>query len=350
MKLKKPITSAEPSTVSSSASVVSSPPLEGLSEIGAKVLPRTNFIQGPRTRQPAAPPPSWMLPTLDFRVLDGPTDNLFLQTNSLAAHAVVSSTPKVRAIATFPSGNAGVAIFADRALPENRNLTLSAGMLSPATPINDGQAVSVELTANTSHFTLGQVVLDSLRSIREVTEGNGQALPLLPEQESLQTAPRVVSTETETQAVFERRDLSGKKYQMVLRFPPNTRVTFDNNAVHVKAPGEGALAFTLEARVPFPPLKPFPVEKLLNPVALKRLRQLDPTDPRTKQLTLAVESLRFLSYESVMGPDGQPAPYSDKFLAGSWRFETYSVATPCCRRSWQRSFSRPRRLKPRWEA
>ncbi len=261
--------------------------------------------------------------TLSFRDVEGPNTNVFLQTASVATQVVVSSTPQVRAIASFPSGNSGVALFASPLSPKAPPLHWTVGEVTPGVARPGAQRATMNLVADQRSFVIDQVVLDSLRSVREVTEGTGKALALAPEQSALQKPPVVELDAKETRVRLTRVNLDGSAYECVLHLPPQSQVTVNGGALEIRAPGQGPLAMQVDAEVPFAPLNPLPVASLLNPQALHQLENLDPADPQTAQTVKALQSLRFLSYQPAVGPDGKALPYSDKFLAGGWRFETY---------------------------
>ena len=166
--------------------------------------------------------------------------------------------------------------------------------------------------------------MDSLRSSRAVTEGAGRALELLPEQQALTSAPRVEQTKAGTVVTFERANLDGKSYVMKLHLPKGAKVDFlKNGQVKIDSGGKGALTMRVDAQVPYPPLNPLPLSEMIHPQALKQFEQLDPKAPKTRQIYDALRALQFLSFQQATGPDGKPVPYSEKLLAGSWRFETY---------------------------
>ncbi|MBK7858904.1 MAG: hypothetical protein IPJ65_09855 [Archangiaceae bacterium] len=258
----------------------------------------------------------------EFRMEQGPNSNLFLQSSRVASHVVVSSEPVARAIASFPAGNSGVAVFAGAGRSENQGLKLTAGALREGQAPAGSQAISFELIASKQGFVLDQVVLDSLRSVREITEGNGSALELLQEQRERVAAPRIEQQADQTVLTLQRQNLDGKTFELTLHFPAGTRVEVREGAVHVAGSGKGPLEMRLDAQVPYPPMNPLPLSEMLSPQAVRRLEQLDPRDPKTTQLRDALRALQFLSFREAHGPDGTAVPYSE-LLAGSWRFQTY---------------------------
>jgi hypothetical protein len=113
---------------------------------------------------------------------------------------------------------------------------------------------------------------------------------------------------------FRRVELNGTPWVLKLDLTPNTRIEWPQmdlgaagrlkTPLHLATTDGQPLQFTVEGKVPFPPLTPLRPEELLNQQASMLL--LSGSD----RYQNAVRDLRMLAYR-------------EKLLAGTWHFETY---------------------------
>ena len=221
---------------------------------------------------------------LSFDVNEGPNLNSFLREGPVAAHLLLRSGLDPRLLVAFPAGNSGVGIwFARTARPVKWALRGRPQPLATqdgrGRPLY-GMTAEVMLTG-TADLSFKQAVLSSVRVLRDY-----QALGTFP-------AEVAVSPTTRDSTITWSRDrLDGAAgYRLSLQ------VT--HGALHgdqMTAASDGKIAFKVTALSGEAPLTPLGGEHLLNDQA-----QAD---------AAARNVLTFLSYK-------------EKFLAGSWRFNTY---------------------------
>jgi hypothetical protein len=219
----------------------------------------------------------------DFARVEGLNLNSFARQGPVAAHIVLRSSDRPRLIVAFPAGNSGVGLwFGQTDAPARWT------MPAPATPltVKDGRGrplngVSFQAEIATPHLVAKQAVLSSIRVLRDY--------------EALGTAPREVLTDpvrSGATLTWTRDRLDGAAgYRLSVRV---VRGRLDGDTIVAGADGKIALAIT--ALTGETSLTPVPVGSLLNATAK--------ADPNARR------ALDFLSYR-------------EKFLAGSWRFDTY---------------------------
>lgn len=224
---------------------------------------------------------------LRFQTMDGHTLNAFYRHGPVAAHLLLRSGTDPRILVAFPAGNSGVGLwFAD--LERSVNWTLAKPL--EAIIETDGfgrplRGVRAELLVDAPTLEVRQALLSSVRVLRDYETG-----AVAPAE--VATAPVI----TGQQVSWSRHRLDGAPgYRMSLELL-HGRLHGSGEAVRITAGREGRIRFRLVALTGETPLAPLATPALLNDLA----------DPDTR----ARNALAFLSYE-------------EKFLAGSWRFNTY---------------------------
>jgi len=209
--------------------------------------------------------------------------NSFVRRGPVSAHIVLRSGSDPRLIVAFPAGNSGVGLWFDR-VDSAPQWTMTA----PASPVTIADpkgrplhGVSFEAVIAASRLVPRQAVLSSIRVLRDY--------------QALGTAPKAVLTPMTARGdmlIWARDRLDGAPgYRLSVRV---VRGRLDGDAI-VAGP-DGRIALAIVALSGETPLTPVPIAGLLTPRA-------NP-DPGARR------ALEFLSYR-------------EKFLAGSWRFDTY---------------------------
>ncbi|MGN6738352.1 hypothetical protein [Dyella sp.] len=209
--------------------------------------------------------------------------NRFVRQGDVAAHIVLRSGTDPRLIVAFPAGNSGVGLWFDPvAAPATWTLD------GPATPLTQSDAkgrplhgVRFTATLHTPTLAPKQALLSSIRVLRDY---QGQGI-----------APKDVLTNARTDGntlAWSRDRLDGAPGYAL-------SVTAMHGALrdgHFVAASDGTITLKITALSGETPLTPVSGHDLLNATA---------RDDRA-----AREALGFLSYR-------------EKYLAGSWRFDTY---------------------------
>ncbi|WP_443026648.1 hypothetical protein [Sphingomonas sp. Leaf21] len=218
-----------------------------------------------------------------YRLREGLNINSFTRAGPVAAHVVLRSGRQPRLLVAFPAGNSGTALWFEP-LDRDAAWTLE-GPPQPIT-VNDAKGralhgVRFTATIDAARLVPRQAVLSSIRVIRDY-----QALGKAPAE--VLTSPRVTAN-----AVRWSRDrLDGAAgYDLAMT------VTGGRNADGaILAGADGRIRFSVTALTGETPLTPRGGAQLLN--------------DRAQPDQGARNALTFLSY-------------AEKFLAGSWRFDTY---------------------------
>lgn len=222
-------------------------------------------------------------PALHFEVTEGQNLNAFYQQGPVAAHLLLRNGPDPRILVAFPAGNSGVGLwFETLARPAQWRL-VSAPVALDRTDgkgrVLHGIGAEAEVTAPA--LVVRQALLSSVRVLRDY-QGDHIVAP------EVVTAP-VIAGQTITWA---RDRLDGAPgYRLAL--------TVTHGALRdgrIVAGADGRISLRIEAQSGETPLTPLQGPALLTPAA-------NP-DPGARN------TLGFLSYR-------------EKFLAGSWRFDTY---------------------------
>ncbi len=215
------------------------------------------------------------------------------------AHLLVRADSRL--VVAFPAENLGVSLWFG---PKTR-VRVAAPPVMQAVP--QGQRLEVTLISQNSTMEIRDVVLDSIRTIRdrqtlgpagaEVVRRDRQAFALrhpVPENWASERI-RVASGRWEA----DRVNLDGGAFRALLLLPPQVRVEHGEEGWLLRSAAPFDLR--LVAEVPAAPLTASAPEDLFVPEALAL------EDPRSRA---AMQGLAFL------------AP-REKFMAGSWRFLTY---------------------------
>lgn len=225
---------------------------------------------------PAAPP-------LEFRIDSGNEINAFFRRGDVAAHLVLRSGTRPRILVAFPAGDSGVAVwFAATARPATWTL------VDPPHPVTlkDSKGrplrgIEAEADVDAGELRIGQALLSSVRVLRNYASGGAVPTTVL--------APALASGRRVT---WERDRLDGAAgYRLTIdvRGGAASRSALTSGA-------SGRLHLRIIAATGDAPLTPLGGAGLLDSAAASDTRER--------------EVLEFLSYR-------------EKYLAGSWRFDTY---------------------------
>lgn len=237
----------------------------------------------------AAPEPGVKAP-LQFRITEGNIDNVFFQDGSIAAHLLLSSGEKPRVLVAFPAGNSRAGLWFE---PTDKPVHWSLGQVTGQRRTVDGHAwngIAADASITADRLVLKDAVLGSIRMLRDYQQGEGYAAQLA-------ATPKVAATPqlTERSVSWQRERLDGAPGYAIALSTDNGRFTREHGHLVLRPDRAGeAMHLHIEASTGEPPLTPF--THLLNDRAQP--------DERSR------EALQFLSYR-------------EKFLAGSWRFDTY---------------------------
>ena len=223
-------------------------------------------------------------PRLAFDVTEGPNLNSFLREGPVAAHLLLRSGSDPRILIAFPAGNSGVGLwFSHTALPVHWSLQGRPQPLitqdSRGRPLY-GMTAEV-IVSGAPDLSVKEAVLSSVRVLRDY-----QALGTFP-------AEVGVKATTEGSALTWARD----RLDGAAGYRLSIEVTHGSlQAGRFTAAGDGKMALKITALSGEVPLTPLWGKHLLN--------------NRAQADAAARNVLTFLSYK-------------EKFLAGSWRFNTY---------------------------
>lgn len=217
-------------------------------------------------------------PDLAYRLTEGQNLNAFVREDAVAAHLLLRNGTDPRILVAFPAGNSGVGLWFE---PTPRPVAWRLDR--PPRPLRRGALNGVAATASVdaSRLVARQAVLSNVRYLRDY-----QAVGRFPPEVAV--AP-TINGDTIT---WRRARLDGAPgYELALRVVGGR---IDQGAI-VAGP-DGRIALEITALTGDTALTPIPVSQLLNSRAA--------ADPAAR------DALAFLSYR-------------EKFLAGSWRFNTY---------------------------
>ena len=223
-------------------------------------------------------------PRLSFDVNEGPNLNSFLRQGPVAAHLLLRSGQDPRILVAFPAGNSGVGLWF---APTDKAVRWALhGRPQPLTTQDArgrplyGMTLDAIATGATE-LRFKQAVLSSVRVLRDY--------------QALGTFPAEVAAQPTTQGstiTWARDRLDGAAgYRLSIKVTHGAL-----HADRVTAGSDGQIALTIKALSGEVPLTPLWGEHLLN--------------DRAQADVAARNVLTFLSYR-------------EKFLAGSWRFNTY---------------------------
>lgn len=237
----------------------------------------------------AAPDPGIGTP-LQFRITEGNIENAFFQDGSVAAHLLLSSGEKPRVLVAFPAGNSGAGIWFE---PTDKPVHWSLGRVTGQQRVVEGHAwngIAADARVTADRLVLKDAVLGSIRVLRDYQLGQGYTAQVA-------ATPQIVATPqlTGRSIRWQRQRLDGAPGYAIALSTDNGRFVRENGRIVLRPDRAGeALHLRIEASTGEPALTPF--ANLLNDHAQPDLRSR--------------EALQFLSYR-------------EKFLAGSWRFDTY---------------------------
>jgi len=220
---------------------------------------------------------------LQYSVQEGPLLNRFFRQGAVAAHLVLRSGTQPRLLIAFPAGNSGVGLWFEPT-SVNAQWSVASALHAAQTLDSHGRAlngISVEATITAPKLRVRQAVLSSIRELRDF-QSLGKNNPLVHADEEVRG----------NALVWSRDRLDGAAgYSLMLEV---TRGSLNDG--QLSADASGTIGLKIMGLTGEPPLTPLEDEQLLSAAAA--------TD------TLARQTLTFLAYR-------------EKFLAGSWRFDTY---------------------------
>ncbi len=221
---------------------------------------------------------------LQFRIAEGQIQNAFYQDGGTAAHLLLSSGVQPRILVAFPAGNSGTGVwFETTAKPVQWTL----GKLQGQRRTIAGHAwngIEADATVTADRLVVKDAVLSSIRVLRDY-----QLEQRYPAQ--VAATPQV----SERSVRWQRQRLDGAPGYALELSTDNGRFAREGGHIVLRPDRAGAaLHLRIAASTGEPPLTP--LVDLLNAKAQPDTRSQD--------------VLRFLSYRQ-------------KFLAGSWRFDTY---------------------------
>ncbi len=223
-------------------------------------------------------------PALAFRIDSGAEINAFVRRGDVAAHLVLRSGTSPRLLVAFPAGDSGVAVgFANTSRPVTWTL------LKPPHPVvladSKGRplrGIEAEAGVDAGELRIRQTLLSSIRVLRDYTSGASVPTTVL--------APELIAGR---RLVWARDRLDGAAgYRLSIE-------VLDGGAVSpgaLTSGSSGRLRMRIVAATGDRPLAPLGGDALLTSAAARDASER--------------EVLEFLSYR-------------EKYLAGSWRFDTY---------------------------
>lgn len=221
---------------------------------------------------------------LQFRITEGQIQNAFYQHGEIAAHLLLSSGRLPRILVAFPAGNSGTGVWFE---PTAKPVQWTLDKVQGQHRIVDGHAWNgIEATATVSadKLVVKDAVLSSIRVLRDY-----QLQQHYPEQ--VAATPQL----SERSVHWQRQRLDGAPGYALSLSTDNGRFAREGGHIVLRPDRAGtAIHLRIAASTGEPPLTP--LVHLLNAKAQPDTRSQD--------------VLRFLSYQQ-------------KFLAGSWRFDTY---------------------------
>lgn len=220
---------------------------------------------------------------LAFEVREGLNTNSFVREGDVAAHVVLRSGTEPRILVTFPAGNSSVGVWFEP-------LQHAAEWMQHGAPraVRDSdekgrplRGVATDLTVTAAELRVRAAVLSSTRVLRDF-----QALNTTPPEVA---APLRIADRS---LIWSRDRLDGAPGYRLSVEVTHGRLEKD----HIEAAADGQIGLHVVGLTGEPPLIPLNESQLLSAAA--------GTD------VAARHTLEFLAYR-------------EKFLAGSWRFDTY---------------------------
>jgi len=274
-----------------------------------------------------------------FVVSDSVADNHLVRSGRHSAHILRFKGEKARLLFAFPAGNSGALLE----FLEPAGLKYSLRVVEMFETGDRGHGVRITATFAASEVTIGNVVLGSVRELRQfIAAGDLSGTAQLIEEfevaygrlceahkktletagimatqprESLNPAWRASAGQGNRVLTLIRPEYFGdREYRLVLTIPDTCRAMGGKNLA-LSCPGQQEFTIGLSAFTPYAPLTPIPDEELLNPGAQAYFESVRNKSAAVEAdlftlLDRARNSLRFLAYR-------------EKLLAGSFRFLTY---------------------------
>lgn len=222
-------------------------------------------------------------PELAYQLTEGQNINAFVRDGRVAAHLLLRNGTDPRILIAFPAGNSGVGLwFAPLAQPATWRIEQAP---APMTLADDKgrplYAIATTATLDAPSLTVKQAVLSNVRFLRDY-----QSIAKFPAE--VATAPRTDGKKL----IWARDRVDGAPgYRLEVEVLAGSLANGT-----ITAPTDGPLRLRIVVASGDTPLTGLAESELLNAKAA--------ADPDARN------ALRFLSYR-------------EKFLAGSWRFNTY---------------------------
>lgn len=223
---------------------------------------------------------------LQFRITEGRIENAFYQDGGIAAHLLLSSGERPRVLVAFPAGNSGVGVwFEDTTTPVQWTLGPVKGRVATVQG-HRWNGIEAQASLAVERLVLKDAVLGSVRVLRDYQLG-------LPYPDGTGAEPKV----SDRQVQWRRDRLDGAPGYEISLTADNGRFRHENGKLVLSTDRKDQpLQLRIRAFTGETPLTPFAASELLNDKVNADLR--------------SQQALRFLSYR-------------EKYLAGSWRFDTY---------------------------
>lgn len=237
----------------------------------------------------------------DFALEEGGQEHYFTWTGPGQAHLL--NRPDTRLVVAFPADNVGVSLW----YGAGSEVHVVAPPQMRAAEV--GQRLDVTLRSTKPVWRLEDVVLDSIRTIRDrQTLGPRGAEQVRKAREGFSRGtPRWARETARLQAnrlTFERDG-----YRAILEMPAGVAARQTPQGWEIA--GAAPFQVKLTAEVPEAPYRSYAVDELFTPEALALLQGLEAArDPRAARVRSQMQGLLFLATR-------------EKFMAGSWRFLTY---------------------------
>ena len=234
--------------------------------------------------QASADRPTPHAPELAYRVMEGQNLNAFLRDGTAAAHLLLRNGPDPRILVAFPAGNSGVGLWFEH-LPAAASWRLEDGPrpvdTRPAHSPIGMPGIDAVVSTDAPRLTIKQALLSNIRFLRDY-----QAVGRFPPE--IAVAPQVGPN----RFLWQRQRVDGRSaYNLSVEVLAG-RVEGQS----IVAGADGRIRLRITAGTGDPALHGLSEAELLNDRAAP--------DPAARH------ALAFLSYR-------------EKFLAGSWRFDTY---------------------------
>ncbi len=235
---------------------------------------------------PSAVNPADTTKPLRFDIVEGKVLNAFYRHERIAAHVLLSSGEMPRLLFAFPAGNSGIGMWFETVKsPVRWTLGDLSGIEEADTGGRTLYGVEADATVDAAQLGIREVVLGNVRVLRDY-----QALGKYPQ------ALAVQPVRDGKRVVWARPRLDGAAGYALSVEVVDGDITGEGKALRFVANAGKPLRLRVRALSGDTPLTPLMAARLFNEHA--------GDDARSRQ------ALEFLSYD-------------EKFLAGSWRFNTY---------------------------